>query len=117
MSKRSWRPNWIITMLGFLVFATGAAYHLGQPPVYPGLACDGERVHTFGWTSAEKSRAELAAILRWKQITRQQGAAYGEWHNARRRFLKCRVIGGPGGQYQCRIAALPCRRIKQAQVH
>ena len=103
------RSHWILVLLAFLVVSGWAAYYAIQPAAYPGLACSGERVVTFGWTHIHKTKAELAAIVRWQQIAEQQSPAYKEWHNARNRYLKCRRIGGPKGQYQCKVAALPCR--------
>jgi hypothetical protein len=104
------RSYWILVLLGFLVASAGAAYYGSRPEAYPGLACSDQRVATFGWTNEDKALAEMAAILRWKQKTMQQGAEYANWHNARHRYLKCRTIGGPNGHYQCRVAAMPCRR-------
>lgn len=103
------RANWLLLTLGFLVFSGWAAYYASRPEAYPGLACPGERVSTFGWTYADEARAELAAILRWREKALEMGEEFSNWHNARHRFLKCRTIGGPGGHFQCKIAAMPCR--------
>lgn len=110
------RAYWLLFTLGFLVFSGWAAYYASRPEAYPGLACPGKRIATFGWTYSDEARAELAAILRWRQKAKTMGEEYANWHNARHRFLKCRLIGGPEGHFQCRIAAMPCRRAEGGPV-
>lgn len=103
------RTAWTLFFLGFVMVMGWIAHLASAPPVYPGLACSGKRVATYGWTHSDRARAELAAIVRWKEIASDQSPAYGEWHNARKRFLSCRTFGGKFGQIQCRIAAMPCK--------
>lgn len=106
------RQHHILIALAVLIFAGWIAHYFNESEVsYAGLSCSDERVATFGWTNKDRSRAELAAILRWKSETKKLGlgAPYGEWHNAQERFLRCRRVGGPKGQFQCKISATPCR--------
>ncbi len=76
------------------------------------LSCSSERVATFGWTHKTRPQAEIAAILRWKEESARNGNGITEWHHARKRHLSCRRIGGKTGQFQCRIAATPCKPAK-----
>lgn len=106
------KQHHILIALALLIFAGWMAHYFNQTSIkYAGLDCYDGRVATFGWTNSDRSRAELAAILRWKDQTKKLGlgAAYGEWHHAQGRFLKCRRIGGPKGQFQCKVSATPCR--------
>ncbi|MGI9384801.1 MAG: hypothetical protein ACR2PO_16740 [Methyloligellaceae bacterium] len=72
------------------------------------LVCSEERITTYGWTHANRAQAELAAILRWKEDSAKQGAAYSEWHNAKNPNLSCRRIGKTK-QIQCAISGIPCK--------
>ncbi|MGI9387554.1 MAG: hypothetical protein ACR2OX_08995 [Methyloligellaceae bacterium] len=106
------KQHHILVALALLILGGWTAHYFNQGPVgFAGVSCSNERVATFGWTNGDRARAELAAILRWKEQTKKLklGADYGEWHNARDRFLRCRRIGGPDGQFQCKISATPCR--------
>ncbi len=106
------KQHYILVSLGILIFAGWIAHYFHEPEIeYVGLSCSDQRVATFGWTNRDQARAELAAILRWKHETKKLGleSGYGEWHHAQGRFLQCRRIGGPTGQFQCKISATPCR--------
>lgn len=108
------KTYWLLLTLGFLVFSGWAANYASRPEAYPGLSCPGKRIATFGWTYSDEARAELAAILRWRGKAEEMGPDYAHWHNAQKRFLKCRTIGGPDGHFQCKIAAMPCRLADEA---
>jgi hypothetical protein len=102
-----------LLFLGLLIAAVaGAIAFVPTEAEYAGLACSDKRVITYGWTHPDRSRAELAAIVRWKETTQKRGAAFAEWHHAQNRHMKCRTIGGPNGQYQCTVSALPCELAK-----
>ncbi len=105
-----WRPAAFIFL--FPVLLIGIAHVPDLMALYSEsayLSCRSDRVATYGWTHSTQPHAELAAILRWKELSARQGAAYGEWHHARKRHLACRRIGGDSGQFQCQIAATPCK--------
>ncbi|MDH3579748.1 MAG: hypothetical protein OEM91_03895 [Hyphomicrobiales bacterium] len=106
------KQHHILVALALLIFGGWTAHYFNREPMeFAGVSCSQERVVTFGWTNEDRARAELAAILRWKSETKKLrlGAAYGEWHHAQDRFLRCRRIGGRDGQFQCKISATPCR--------
>lgn len=108
----------ILIALGVLIMFGWMAHYFNNPAVkYAGLSCSDHQVATFGWTNKDRARAELAAILRWKIEAEKLGlgAAYGEWHHAQKRFLQCRRIGGPTGQFQCKVSAMPCRPEKKGE--
>lgn len=103
------KQRFVLIALGMLILSSfSAAYYVPAGTEFAGLACAKNRVIAYGWTHPDRTRAELAAILAWKRETKQGGAAGMEWHNARNRNIDCRVIGGPKGQFQCTISALPC---------
>lgn len=103
------KQSLVLTALGFLIlFGWATAYFLPADAEYAGLSCGKNRVVAFGWTHPDRARAELAAILAWKRESEVVGTPFGEWHNAQKRSINCRTVGGPNGQYQCSISALPC---------
>lgn len=104
-----WKTPVILLSIPVVMVAAWQAPDL-SPRAYEDayLACSGERVATYGWTHANRAQAELAAILRWKELSAKQGAAFSQWHNARKRHLSCRAIGKTK-QIQCRISGTPCK--------
>ncbi|MEC9368655.1 MAG: hypothetical protein VX871_08180 [Pseudomonadota bacterium] len=80
-----------------------------------GLECVEQRVVAYGWTNADKVRAEMGAILRWQNLAARNKGGYNNWHQAEGQFLSCHRIGGERGQYQCKAAALPCRPVGGAR--
>ncbi len=105
-----WRPTALIFLFPVvLILVARAPEFLSVEGTRGPLSCSEDRIATFGWTHATRAHAELAAILRWKKESAEQGAAYSEWHHARARHLTCRRIGGKNGQFQCRISGTPCK--------
>lgn len=99
----------VVAVLAVTIAAAWLTYYVAQPPDYPGLVCAKQPVTTLGPARQSAAFAELTAIVKWKRRSaRTRSAAYSDWHNARRRSLKCHTLTD-GNQVRCRVTAMPCR--------
>ncbi len=98
----------LVIILAVLVGGIAATY-AAIAEVHPDkVTCAEARVVAFGWTHRQKALAELAVILRWQQMVETEQPGFGQWHQAYKRTLSCRMFKD-SKHFQCQLSAKPCR--------
>ena len=98
----------LVIILAVLVGGIAATYVAIAETHPDNVTCANQRLVAFGWTHKQKSLAELAAILRWQQTVEAERPGFGQWHQAYKRSLSCRIFKD-SRHYQCQLSAKPCR--------
>jgi len=102
--KRTFILVIILAILVGGVAATLAAVDKTSPKY---LACAEKRVVVYGWTSRQRSMAELAAIAKWQNKVKTERPGFDQWHQAYKRTMNCRLFED-SSHYQCEVSATPC---------
>ena len=95
----------IFAVLCGAIIATHAAVQEKFPD---GVTCTDHRIASYGYTHKQIALAEFAAISTWQREAEKKDPGFGQWHQAHRRSMKCRVYKN-SAHFQCIVSARPCR--------
>ena len=102
------RSHTLILIFTVLIVAIAATQTYTTTQYAQGVSCAEERIASFGFTHKQVSLAELAAIATWQREAEEKEPGFGNWHQASRRSMKCKLFKD-SNHYQCVVSARPCK--------
>ncbi|GBF26581.1 hypothetical protein MnTg02_01622 [bacterium MnTg02] len=67
-----------------------------------------DKITAVGRPNRIQSLSSMSAVIQWTQRANELGKQYGQWHNALRTDLSCKLMQR-SGYYVCYASAKPCQ--------